>query len=88
LAFLKVHRLDKDFIVSIEVNHATLAGHTLDFELMQTMMQIIRNGGLGISGTNFDAKTRRKSTDLKDIFIVHVAGMDAMACALENAELC
>ena len=33
------------------------------------MMQIIRNGGLGNGGTNFDAKTRRNSTDLEDIFI-------------------
>ena len=43
------------------------------------MMQIIRNGGL-VGGTNFDAKTRRNSTDLEDIFIAHIAGMDAMAC--------
>ena len=49
------------------------------------MMQIIRNGGLGNGGTNFDAKTRRNSTDLEDIFIAHIAGMDAMARALENA---
>ena len=49
------------------------------------MMQIIRNDGLGNGGTNFDAKTRRNSTDLEDIFIAHIAGMDAMARALENA---
>ena len=29
------------------------------------MMQIIRGGGLGNGGTNFDAKTRRNSTDWK-----------------------
>jgi xylose isomerase len=118
--FLKAHGLDKDFKVNIEVNHATLAGHTFEhelaaavdngmlgsidanrgdyqngwdtdqfpidnFELIQAMMQIIRNGGLGNGGTNFDAKTRRNSTDLEDIFIAHIAGMDAMARALENA---
>ena len=33
----------------------------------------------------FDAKTRRNSTDLEDIFIAHIAGMDAMARALESA---
>ena len=33
-------------------------------------------------GTNFDAKTRRNSTDLEDIFIAHISGMDAMARAL------
>ena len=49
------------------------------------MMQIIRNGGLGNGGTNFDAKTRRNSTDLEDIFIAHIAAMDAMARALESA---
>ena len=117
---MKAHNLDKDFKVNIEVNHATLAGHTFEheltvavdngmlgsidanrgdyqngwdtdqfpidnFELIQAMMQIIRNDGLGNGGTNFDAKTRRNSTDLEDIFIAHIAGMDAMARALENA---
>lgn len=120
IGFLKAHGLDKDFKVNIEVNHATLAGHTFEhelavavdngmlgsidanrgdyqngwdtdqfpidnYELTQAMMQIIRNGGLGTGGTNFDAKTRRNSTDLEDIFIAHIAGMDAMARALESA---
>lgn len=120
IGFLKAHGLDKDFKVNIEVNHATLAGHTFEhelavavdngmlgsidanrgdyqngwdtdqfpidnFELTQAMMQIIRNGGLGNGGTNFDAKTRRNSTDLEDIFIAHIAGMDVMARALESA---
>ncbi len=56
-----------------------------NYELTQAMMQIIRNGGLGNGGTNFDAKPRRNSTDLEDIFIAHIAGMDAMARALESA---
>jgi xylose isomerase len=56
-----------------------------NYELTQAMMQIIRGGGLGNGGTNFDAKTRRNSTDLEDIFIAHIAGMDAMARALESA---
>ena len=120
IGFLKAHGLDKDFKVNIEVNHATLAGHTFEhelacavdagmlgsidanrgdyqngwdtdqfpidhFELTQAMMQIIRNGGFGNGGTNFDAKTRRNSTDLEDIFIAHIAGMDAIARALESA---
>lgn len=54
--------------------------------MVQAMIQIIRNGGLGTGGTNFDAKTRRNSTDLEDIFIAHIAGMDAFARALENAD--
>ena len=120
IGFLRAHGLEKDFKVNIEVNHATLAGHTFEhelacavdagmlgsidanrgdyqngwdtdqfpidnYELIQAMMQIIRNGGFGNGGTNFDAKTRRNSTDLEDIFIAHIAGMDAMARALENA---
>ena len=120
IGFLRAHGLDKDFKVNIEVNHATLAGHTFEhelacavdagmlgsidanrgdyqngwdtdqfpidnYELVQAMMQIIRNGGFGNGGTNFDAKTRRNSTDLEDIFIAHIAGMDVMARALECA---
>ena len=56
-----------------------------NFELTQAMMQIIRNGGLGNGGSNFDAKLRRNSTDPEDIFIAHISGMDAMARALLNA---
>ena len=56
-----------------------------NFELTQAWMQIVRNGGLGTGGTNFDAKTRRNSTDLEDIFIAHISGMDACARALLNA---
>ena len=56
-----------------------------NFELTQAMMQIIRNDGLGNGGTNFDAKTRRNSTDPEDIFIAHIAGIDAIARALESA---
>src|SRR5690606_17093646 len=37
-------------------------------------------------GVNFDAKTRRNSTDLEDIFIAHVAGMDAFARAAVIAD--
>jgi xylose isomerase len=56
-----------------------------NFELTQAMLEIIRNGGLGNGGTNFDAKIRRNSTDLEDLFIAHISGMDAMARALMNA---
>jgi len=120
IGFLRANGLDKDFKVNIEVNHATLAGHTFEhelavavdngmlgsidanrgdaqngwdtdqfpidnYELTQAMMQIIRNGGLGTGGSNFDAKLRRNSTDPEDIFIAHISGMDAMARALLNA---
>ena len=56
-----------------------------NYELTQAMLEIIRNGGLGNGGTNFDAKIRRNSTDLEDLFIAHISGMDAMARALLNA---
>ena len=120
IGFLKEHGLAEDFKVNIEVNHATLAGHTFEhelavavdngmlgsvdanrgdaqngwdtdqfpldnIELTQAMMEIIRNGGLGNGGCNFDAKLRRNSTDPEDIFIAHISGMDAMARALLNA---
>ena len=120
IGFLRANGLDKDFKVNIEVNHATLAGHTFEhelavavdngmlgsldanrgdaqngwdtdqfpidnYELTQAMMQVIRNGGLGDGGSNFDAKLRRNSTDPEDIFIAHISGMDAMARALLNA---
>ena len=119
IGFLRAHGLDKDFKVNIEVNHATLAGHTFEhelqcavdagmlgsidanrgdyqngwdtdqfpidiYELTQAMMVIVKNGGL-VGGSNFDAKTRRNSTDLEDIFIAHISGMDVMARALLNA---
>ena len=84
--------VDNDMLGSIDANRGDYQnGWDTDqfpcdnFELTQAMMQIIRNGGLGNGGTNFDAKTRRNSTDLEDIFIAHIAGMDAMARALESA---
>ena len=120
IGFLRANGLEKDFKVNIEVNHATLAGHTFEheltvavdngllgsidanrgdaqngwdtdqfpvdpYDLTQAMMQIIRNGGFGNGGTNFDAKLRRSSTDPEDIFIAHISAMDAMAHALLNA---
>jgi xylose isomerase len=47
---------------------------------------ILEAGGLQGGGTNFDAKTRRNSTDLDDIFIAHIAGMDTFARALVIAD--
>ena len=120
IGFLRANGLDKDFKVNIEVNHATLAGHTFEhelavavdngllgsidanrgdaqngwdtdqfpldiYDLTMAMLQIIRAGGLGNGGSNFDAKLRRNSTDPEDIFIAHICGMDAMARGLLNA---
>jgi xylose isomerase len=52
------------------------------YELVEAMLVIIEAGGFKTGGINFDAKTRRNSTDLEDIFIAHIAGMDAFARAL------
>ncbi|MDD4922989.1 MAG: xylose isomerase, partial [Bacteroidales bacterium] len=55
------------------------------YELTQAMLVILQGGGLQGGGTNFDAKLRRNSTDLNDLFIAHISGMDSMARALEAA---
>jgi len=52
------------------------------YELVEAMLVIIRSGGLRGGGINFDAKTRRNSTDLEDIFHAHIGGIDAFAKAL------
>ncbi|KAI7837926.1 hypothetical protein COHA_008232 [Chlorella ohadii] len=46
---------------------------------------LLRHGGIASGGLNFDAKLRRESTDLKDVFYAHISGMDAMARGLRNA---
>lgn len=51
-------------------------------ELTEAMLVILQSGGLAGGGVNFDAKTRRNSTDLADIFYAHIGGMDAFARAL------
>ncbi len=52
------------------------------YELTQAMLVILEAGGLSKGGINFDAKVRRNSTDLEDMFIAHVAAMDTFARAL------
>jgi xylose isomerase len=121
IGFLRHYGLDKDFKLNIEVNHATLAGHTFQHELqvaadagmlgsidanrgddqngwdtdqfpvdlnelVESMLIIMENGGFGGGGVNFDAKTRRNSTDLEDIFMAHIGGMDTFARALVVAD--
>ncbi|MGN7721525.1 xylose isomerase [Chitinophaga sp. 22620] len=116
IGFLREYGLDKDFKLNIEVNHATLAGHTFQHELqvaadagmlgsidanrgdyqngwdtdqfpmnlnelVETMLVILEAGGFAGGGVNFDAKARRNSTDLEDIFHAHIGGMDAFARA-------
>lgn len=121
IGFLREHGLDKDFKLNIEVNHATLAGHTFQhelqvaadagllgsidankgdyqngwdtdefptniYEITEAMMVILQAGGFTTGGINFDAKVRRNSTDIEDLFIAHVSGMDTFARALVIAD--
>ena len=49
------------------------------------MMVILKQGGLKPGGVNFDAKLRRGSFDLEDLFHAHIGGMDAFARGLKIA---
>lgn len=52
------------------------------YEVTEAMLIILEVGGFNTGGINFDAKVRRNSTDLEDIFYAHVGGMDTFARAL------
>jgi xylose isomerase len=54
-------------------------------ELTLAMVSILRAGGLGSGGLNFDAKLRRQSIDPEDLFHAHIGGMDAYALAFKTA---
>lgn len=55
-------------------------------ETTEAMLVFLKSGGLQGGGINFDAKTRRNSTDLEDIFIAHISGADTFAKALLAAD--
>tara|TARA_B100001559_G_scaffold192282_1_gene160884 strand:- start:106 stop:1434 length:1329 start_codon:yes stop_codon:yes gene_type:complete len=52
------------------------------YEIVEALLVIIRSGGLEGGGINFDAKTRRNSTDLEDLFHSHIGGIDLFAKSL------
>ena len=52
---------------------------------VQTMYYILKHGGLGSGGVNFDAKVRRESFEPIDLFYAHVGSMDAFAKGLKVA---
>ena len=120
LAFLQRFGLEDEIKVNIEVNHATLAGHSFQHEIAfavangifgsvdanrgdpqngwdtdqfpnsveemtLALYEILRSGGLGMGGFNFDAKLRRQSVEPVDLFHAHIGGMDTMARALVAA---
>lgn len=51
-------------------------------DLVMPMYEILRAGGLGSGGFNFDAKLRRQSIDRVDLFHAHIGGIDTLAMAL------
>ena len=55
-------------------------------ETVEAMLVFLSAGGLQGGGINFDAKPRRNSTDLEDMFIGHITGMDTFARALVIAD--
>ena len=56
------------------------------YEVTEAMLVFLQAGGLQGGGINFDAKIRRNSTDLEDIFHAHIGGADTFARALLSAE--
>ena len=52
------------------------------YDAVHIMLVLLKEGGLKSGGMNFDAKTRRNSTDLEDIFIGHINSMDTLARGL------
>lgn len=55
------------------------------YDTTLAMYTILRDGGFKNGGLNFDAKLRRQSTDVEDLFHAHIGGMDAFARGLKNA---
>ena len=55
-------------------------------EVTEAMLVFLKAGGLQGGGVNFDAKIRRNSTDLEDIFLAHIGGADTFARALLTAD--
>ncbi len=56
------------------------------YEVTEAMLVLLQSGGLQGGGINFDAKIRRNSTDLDDIFHAHIGGADTFARAILTAE--
>src|SRR5262249_15632605 len=54
-------------------------------EMALAFYEIIKNGGLGNGGFNFDAKVRRQSLDPVDLVYAHVGGLDTLARGLKGA---
>jgi len=119
--FLRTYGLEREVKVNIEQNHALLAGHTFEHEIVLAqalgifgsldmnrgdemlgwdtdqfphnlqqvalaLYYVLRGGGIGAGGLNFDAKLRRQSIDPDDLVWAHACAMDLCARALLVAE--
>lgn len=49
------------------------------------MYEVLKNGGITPGGLNFDAKVRRASFEVEDLFLGYIAGMDTLAQGLKIA---
>lgn len=83
---------DNQLLGSVDANQGDLLlGWDTDqfptnlYETTQVMYEVIRGGGFTTGGLNFDAKVRRGSHTIDDLFIAHIAGMDAFAAGLKIA---
>ena len=54
-------------------------------EVTLAMVAILKAGGLGTGGINFDAKLRRPSMEAEDLFHAHIGGMDTFALGFKLA---
>lgn len=54
-------------------------------EMTLAFYEILKNGGLGNGGFNFDAKVRRQSLDPADLLHGHIGGLDTLARGLKGA---
>lgn len=55
------------------------------YSVTLTMYEVLENGGIEPGGINFDAKVRRTSFEIEDLFLAHIAGMDTFARGLKAA---
>ena len=83
---------DRGMLGSIDANQGDLLlGWDTDqfptniYETISVMYELLRAGGFKSGGLNFDAKLRRASYKVDDLFHAHIAGMDTFAIGLKIA---
>ena len=56
------------------------------YDAVLAMYEVLKNGGIAPGGFNFDAKVRRGSFEVEDLFIGYIVGMDTFARGLIIAD--